>query len=135
MSDTLRQVSTWIAKSVLPRRSHILAAVLLVAGLFLPSAAFADNDGSWAGQRIMTKKTGTTIGYTGPFGRLVYVADLTDMVYTVLKDQEGWLDVRHRGVEGWLEKEQVILLKDAISYFSQRIRANDRDALAFAHRG
>ncbi len=120
------------------RRSHArgaLGAIMLVAMLILPAAAFADDSGSWEGQRIMTKKAGISIGHTGRFGRRIYVAELTDMVYTVLKEQDGWLYVRHRGVGGWFLKEQAVLLEDAVSYFAQRIRANDEDALAFAHRG
>ena len=112
-----------------------LAAILLVATVFVPTTSLADDDDSWAGRRIMTKVPGTLIGHGDRFGRSIYVAELTDLVYTVRSERNGWLLVRHRGVEGWLYKDQAILLEDAVSYFSMRIRANNGDALALAFRG
>jgi tetratricopeptide (TPR) repeat protein len=82
----------------------------------------------------MPRQTNTWIGHTDAFSRQIYVASLTDLVYTVQKEQDGWLYVRHRGVEGWLDKDRAILLDDAISYFSDRMRANDQDAAALAYR-
>jgi tetratricopeptide (TPR) repeat protein len=115
----------------LGRRCRAFATIWLIC---LPTLTFGD-DGSWAGQRIMTTRAGTLIGYGDWFGRASYVAELTDMVYTVQRDQDGWLYVRHRGIEGWLPKEQAIPLDDAIAYFSQRLRFNDQDVVALAHRG
>jgi tetratricopeptide (TPR) repeat protein len=111
---------------------------MLAGKLFLPAAALGQDRGTWAGQKIMTRRAGTMIvqTYAGLiFRRQVYVAELTDMVYTVQREQDGWLYVRHRGAEGWLAKEQAVLLDDAIDYFTQTIRANNQDAFALAHRG
>jgi tetratricopeptide (TPR) repeat protein len=110
---------------------------MLVGLLFLPAAVFGADDDSWVGQKIMPKKAGTWIGHTnGRFiVRQVYIAELTDVVYTVLNEHAGRLLVRHRGVEDWFSKEQAVLLKDAGPYFDQRIRENGKDAFALAHRG
>ena len=127
---------------LLPRKNRAFPAVVLAGTLFLPAAALAEDNGSWVGTRIMTRTPGVMIGHSEWISRLffsrqVYVADaeLTDMVYTVLHEQDGWLHVRHRGVEGWLPKEQAVLVQDATAYFTQRIRANGEDAFALAHRG
>ena len=114
------------------------AALMLVGMLGLSAAAFGEDNSSWAGQRIMPKRAGTMIGHASVgliFTRQVHVAELTDMVYTVLREQDGWLYVRHRGAEGWLAKEQAVLLEDAVNYFAQAIRSNNQDAFALAHRG
>ena len=115
------------------RRS--LALIMLV---LFPTAALADND-SWVGRQIMLKEPGVQIGHSGLIRsflrRQVYVAELTDLVYTVLREQDGWLAVRHRGTEDWFPKEKAILLDDALSYFSDKVRANDKDAFALACRG
>ena len=129
MSDGFRS-----AFASLPRR-HVLPIVLLLGSLVVSISASAGEGDSWAGRKIMVRKAGTWIGHTDAFGRQVYVAELTDMVYTVLKEQDGWLLVRHRTIEGWLEKERAVRLDDAVSYFTQRIRADDRDAEALACRG
>jgi tetratricopeptide (TPR) repeat protein len=83
----------------------------------------------------MPIRAGIRIGHSEDGARRVYGPELTDLVYSVIKEQDGWLKVRHRGREDWLDKDEAVLLDDAISYFSQRIRANGRDAFAFAHRG
>jgi tetratricopeptide (TPR) repeat protein len=140
MSNELHQPSSLSifskVRSSFPARS--LGACLLAAAMFASTAARGEDNGSWAGQTIMPRRAGTGIGqtFTGLlFRRQVYVAQLTDMVYTVLREQDAWLYVRHRGAEGWLAKEQAVLLDDAIDYFTQSIRANNQDAFALAHRG
>jgi tetratricopeptide (TPR) repeat protein len=135
MSVRLRQSSIFASISLPPQCPGALAALVLVGTLLLPAASFGDDNDSWAGRRIMTKQPGIRIGHTDEFGRQVWVAELTDMVYTVLEDRDGWLHVRQRGAEDWLNKEQAVLLEDAVSYFGQRIRANNRDAVALAYRG
>ena len=95
----------------------------------------ADEAPAWTGQRILTTSAGVRIGHTDQFGRPVYLAELTDVVYRVQQEQNGWLLVRHRGTPGWLAKRQAVRLEDAVRYFTDRIQAGGRDALAFAHRG
>ena len=124
--------------SVQPRAA--LAALVATAALFSPAATFAGDDNSWVGRKIMTKETGIWIGHTGSvlrglLQRQVYDAELTDLTYTVLKEQDGWLSVRHRGAQGWFPKEKAVLLDDALSYFDEKIRANNEDAFASARRG
>jgi tetratricopeptide (TPR) repeat protein len=120
------------------RRFHVLATCALLAALLLPAAARGEDEKSWTGQRIMTRNPGVAITYTrtGRFGfRRHFWVELTEVVYTVLEERDGWLNVGHRGIEGWIAKEQAVLVKDARSYFDERIRANDQDAFALAHRG
>jgi len=120
----------------------MFAAVIVAGSLLLPVGARGDDNASWVGERIMMRTPGIMIGHSEwvsrwLFSRQVYVADaqLTDMVYTVLGEQDGWLHVRHRGVEGWLPKSQAVLVQDARAYFTQSIQANNQDAFALAHRG
>jgi tetratricopeptide (TPR) repeat protein len=123
-------------------KKRAFPALVLAGVLLLPAAALGEGNGSWVGERIMTRTPGITIGHSEwitrlLFSRQVYVADaeLTDMVYIVLHEQDGWLHVRHRGVEGWMLKEQAVRVQDAVGYFTQRIQANVEDTFALAHRG
>jgi tetratricopeptide (TPR) repeat protein len=109
-----------------------------VAFLF-PALAQAD-DNSWVGRKVMTKEAGIWIGHTGALfrgfvQRQVYDAELTDLTYTVLKEQDGWLSVRQRGAQGWFPKEKAVLVDEALSYFDDRVRANGQDVFALARRG
>jgi len=127
MTSTFRRPVIWVA---------IVASVTLSS----PAATLADDDASWAGRKIITKEPGIWIGHTGSLfrgfvQRQVYDAELTDLTYTVLKEQDGWLSVRHRGAQGWFPKDKAILLSEALSYFDDKVRANDRDSFALACRG
>jgi tetratricopeptide (TPR) repeat protein len=119
----------------------------MVTALLFPIATLADEGDSWVGRKVMTKEPGVWIGHSqgqSEFPRLaqffqrqvhVNVVELTDLTYTVLKEQDGWLQVRQRGIEDWFPKDKAILLADAFSFFDARVRSNDRDEFALAHRG
>jgi tetratricopeptide (TPR) repeat protein len=92
-------------------------------------------DASWVGKRIILRRDGIRIGHSDGNGKPVYVRDLTDMVYRVLDEADGWLRVRQGGAEDWFDKDNAVLLEDAIPYFTDRLRTNGRDAVAYAHRG
>jgi tetratricopeptide (TPR) repeat protein len=116
----------------------------VLAAISPTAPTFAGDDSSWVGRKIMTREQGVWIGHTEtefPRFRLlqrnvhVNVAELTDLTYTVLAEQDNWLNVRHRGMQDWLPKEKAILLADALPYFDAQVRANPKDAFALAHRG
>jgi tetratricopeptide (TPR) repeat protein len=133
MRDQFRPAATF--NSLLSPGTFVLGGFLLAVTACFPNVAFGDDNGSWAGQKIMPKQAHTWIGHTDESGRQLYVVELTDVIYTVLKEQDGWLLVRHRGVVDWLNKEQALLVEEALSYFGQRIRANSWDSFACGQRG
>jgi len=108
---------------------------LLLSMVLVPSVRAGADDESWASKKIILTRDGIRIGQGDGKGVVLYTADLSEIVYRVIREQDGWLLVRERGVEGWLSKDSAVLLKNAVPYFSDRLRANNRDALAYAHRG
>src|SRR5262249_54203449 len=119
------------------RRLIVLRLNLLVVAccFVLSPSVRALNDDSWVGKKVMTNKGGVRIGYTDEQDRQVFVATLTDIYYTVEKEKGDYIKVRHRGVAGWFDKADAVLLENAIPYFTRRIRQNEKDAYAYAHRG
>jgi tetratricopeptide (TPR) repeat protein len=111
-----------------------LFATCSLTFLELPTPAHAQG-GSWVGKRVMTKKEGVKIGYIDNEGRAHTVATLTDLAYTVEKEEGEFIQVRHRGAAGWFSKADAVLLEDAVAYCTDRIRRNDKDAEAYAMRG
>jgi tetratricopeptide (TPR) repeat protein len=118
-----------------PRLIARLGGALLTWALLVPVVRSDPEDSSWVGKWIILRWDGVRIGHTDDKGQPVYVGRLTDMVYRVLGEKDGWLRVRQRGAEGWFAKSSGVLLEDAIPYFSDRLAGNGRDALAYAHRG
>jgi tetratricopeptide (TPR) repeat protein len=100
----------------------------------LPPVRGKDGE-SWVDKKVMTKKAGIKIAQTGEKDPVRYIATLTDMLYRVEEERGEFIKVRHRGVAGWLPKNDAVLLDDAVTYFTARIRVNGKDAYAYAHRG
>jgi hypothetical protein len=91
---------------------------------------------SWTGRKIITRKSGIKIGYTDArSGKVVEVATLDQGVYVVLQEKGDWIKVRHRGVAGWLPKDDTVLLEKSVAHFTQRIRLLPEDHHALAYRG
>src|SRR5262245_2482121 len=115
-------------------RSIVPWLVPLVWAMIVTSAVRGTDDDSWVGEKVILTGPGIRIGHMGEDGFPVYIAELTDSAYTVLQEQGGWLCVRQRSAIGWFPKMQAVLVEDAVAYFSERIRFNGLDALAYAHR-
>jgi tetratricopeptide (TPR) repeat protein len=114
------------------------AVCFLAAGLVclsLPTPPARAQEGSWVGKTVLVTHGNVRFGYTNEEGVQVYLGRLDEMVYTVLQEQGPWVQVRQRGVEGWLPKKDAVLLEKAIPYFTRRIRANGDDSEAYARRG
>lgn len=116
-------------------RSTLASSVLLAAVALLSSTGRGADGDSWAGKRVVLKGSGVKLVQPGEDGRLYYVADLTDLAYTVLQDEGGWLRVRQRGVVAWFAKANALPLEDALAHFTERVKVNGADVVAFAHRG
>ena len=78
---------------------------------------------------------GLQIGHSDKDGKQVYVAKLTDFLYTVIQEDSGHILLRHKGAVGWLAKTDAVPLQGAVEFFTTRIRTNAKDDYAFAGRG
>jgi Flp pilus assembly protein TadD len=106
----------------------------LALSMLLPFsfAASAWAGGDWAGKVVVLKgDKEIRIGHTDAKGAQVYVATLQLLHYRVLAERDGWLKVRHNGLEGWFDKTEAIVLEKAVDYFTGRIKASASDATAY----
>jgi tetratricopeptide (TPR) repeat protein len=111
-----------------------LALTLLLP---LAAAAPAHAGDDWTGKFVLLKGgKDVKIGHTdAKTGQQVYLAALDLLHYRVLQDRDGWIKVRHLGVEGWFDKKDAVVLNQAVEHFSARIKANANDSAAFMGRG
>ena len=113
-------------------RPALVVVYAVIATLAPARMALAQE--SWVGKDIMPKKPGIKLSDLEKGGKLVGVVELKLTMYTVLGDKDGRLKVRQNAAEGWFDKEDAVLLENALSYFTQRIKADPKDdyALGFA---
>jgi tetratricopeptide (TPR) repeat protein len=93
-----------------------------------------DVKGSWVNKRIMLKQPNVQASSERVKDKAKYVAYLTDILYSVEADQEGWVRVNHHGTVGWIEKNAAVIVEEAVPFFSTQIRDDPKDARAYAHR-
>jgi tetratricopeptide (TPR) repeat protein len=118
-------------------RLRIPCAVVAVACCFacaLVPQGRAEGGDSWAGKRILTKRARAQIVSDVVTDKRKVVATLEDWRYLVEEEKGGFLQVRHRGVAGWLPKEDAVLVDEAVGYFTDQIRKDSKDARAYACR-
>lgn len=108
---------------------------LLLALLLCTTPPVSAQGESWVGKKVMPKSAGLRIGYTDKDGKEIYVAKLTDFVYSVLQEEAGHILLRHRGEVGWTLKTELVPVQEAVAYFTTRIKTNPKDDYALAGRG
>lgn len=106
---------------------------LLVGQPFLAGPAKAD-DQNWVDKLVIVKRKDVKVSYTEPNGAQKQITS-KNIVQRVRSTQDGWLEVGNDGEPGWFNKDDVVLLDDAPTYFTSRIQANPGDSQAFAYRG
>jgi tetratricopeptide (TPR) repeat protein len=83
----------------------------------------------------MTKWGDAKIRSSAQPDRPNFVGTLTELWYVVEGESGDFIKVTHRGVSGWLAKDDAVLSEDALPYFTARIQKNKKDAEAYARRG
>lgn len=98
--------------------------------------ANAGVEDSWVGKKVMTKKAGVKIRDSNAQDRPVDLTTLEeDEVYTVLKDRDSLIMVKHGSVGGWFPKEDAVLFEEAEEYFTRIIQGQPKDDHAWGCRG
>lgn len=91
----------------------------------------ADAKDLWAdGDKAMLKRANSQIQFGDRFadGRTVFYP-IGGTSVTVRRDNgDGWVRVHDSRKEGWVGKDDLVLLKDAVEHFDKAVQANPRDS-------
>jgi tetratricopeptide (TPR) repeat protein len=111
---------------------HALAfAVVLLAGL-----TAAAQEKSWIGEQVLHTKPPSQIKFGDrKDGQDVSYSFSGTWPFTVRDEKDGWLRIHDRRHEGWVDKADFVLQREAIPYFTQRLKANPKDTFALNMRG
>lgn len=92
----------------------------LLAALILALPVLAGEE-SWVGKKIILKESRVKIGFKTEAGGDKSVAELSELTYTVLDEQDGFLKVRDCARSAWFPKSKAVLAEDAVDYFTDTI--------------
>ena len=112
-------------------RIALLAALSLAAGL--PAGA---QEKSWVGEWVMYTKPHKEIQFGDVVdGKQIYFPFSGIMPIKVRDEREGLMRIHDGRREGWVDKADFVLVRDASAYFHRRVQANPKDTYALWMRG
>jgi tetratricopeptide (TPR) repeat protein len=100
--------------------------------LAVPAAGAVDEP--WVGQTVFTKRAGVAFGYVES-EKWVNAGEITELAVPVLAQRGEWLLVRSGGKRGWVPMSDMVPLAAAVDFFTERIRAEPRNASHYLRRG
>lgn len=107
----------------------------LLFALLIPSP-HASAQESWVGESVLYRKPADEIKFGDVLqGRQVYFPFSGGWPIKVRDDREGWLRIHDGNREGWVDKADFMLVRDAPAYFHRRVQANPNDIWALSMRG
>jgi hypothetical protein len=119
-------------------RSYLLLHVmnlLVIALLVGPADGDAKKAATWVGKSFMLKGRMSQTAFSDSAGKPLKDVALTKSINVILKQEGKLICVLNRGKEVWLDTDSVILLDDAIAFFTQKIEKNKKEADAYNDRG
>jgi len=122
------------------RRAALATGASTVASLLAASAApvpKADDNKSWVGKTVLPKKpdpVGTAL--PGAKGRDEEVAfALHAASWEVKAEKDTRVEVIENGTACWMEKDKLVLLADAVEFYTKALKENEKDVYAYNFRG
>jgi tetratricopeptide (TPR) repeat protein len=110
----------------------VLATAVIVAA----AAPAAAQDRSWVGESVLATKPAKDIKFGDRVDdKPVYFPFSGRWPFKVREEKEGWLRLHDGNHEGWVDKADFVLAREAFAYFNRRFEANPKDAFALSMRG
>jgi tetratricopeptide (TPR) repeat protein len=86
---------------------------------------------SWVGEAVVYNKPAKDIKFGDVMaGKEIYFPFSGNLPIKVREDREGWLRIFDGYREGWVDKGDFVLVRDAPAYFYRRVQANPWDTFA-----
>ena len=126
------------------RRQALAVSIgALVAGTVVGAPVPKDNpNSSWVGKTVLPKKYAMTVAHRpwnlqpNPDGTPVEFSALLHGASHDVKGEKGTrIEVFDSNFACWIEKEQLVLLADAVEVFTKALKANEKDTFALTSRG
>jgi tetratricopeptide (TPR) repeat protein len=106
---------------------------LLLAGSLL-APALPPRQG-WVGETVLIKRPGTTAARLEPDGSYSPAGQARSIQYVVTRDVPDRVQVMQDGQPVWIEKAQLVRLRDAVEYYTKQLDGDPNNDVWFAFRG
>lgn len=91
-------------------------------------------DETWENRAVIPKKGSPSLSLRDRFGRNVIVGKIDIWPVPVKEESGDLIRVQVRNTIGWVSKDQVVRIKDGVTYFTKRIEEKDDVADALSRR-
>lgn len=116
-------------------KTLVLTAAVVVC-LAPYGVRLAAQEKSWVGETVLNTKPPKEVKFVDRTGDKEVEYPFSGIwPFQVRAEKDGWLRIHDRRREGWVKKEDFVLAREAIDYFSRRIDANPKDNFALRMRG
>lgn len=113
-----------------------IVALVLTMGSVMGGAMGAGQEKSWVGESVLPTKPAKEIKFGDRNDdKQVYYSFSGRWPFKVREDKEGWLRLHDGRREGWVDKTDFVLAREAFGYFDRRVQANAKDGFALTMRG
>jgi tetratricopeptide (TPR) repeat protein len=110
-----------------------LFAALVVSSSVMAPALPPRTD--WVGETVFVKAPGSLYGQIEVDGTFTPVDRLRSIQYVVVKDEKGRLQITQDGKPVWVNKDEMVRLKDAVDYYTKKLDEDPSNDTWFAFRG
>jgi tetratricopeptide (TPR) repeat protein len=108
------------------------AALALAASVAAPALAPRTD---WVGETVFVKKPGVAFGTVERDGTFTPKGNLRSIQYVVVRDEKGKLQLSQDGKPVWVNKDDMVRLRDAPEHFTKMLDADPNNDVWFAFRG
>lgn len=115
------------------RSAKFAIAFVLATASLAPWGVHAQEE-SWKGKSVIIKEGKVEFFQQTPGMAPVLLGELHHITYKVKDEKDGKLLVRQKGIDGWIAKESVLPIEQALDYFSDRIQLFPNNASYFGRR-
>src|SRR5262245_32769750 len=110
--------------------SAALAVVLTATPLLAAPLPDRTDGKSWEGRTVLLKSEKVEFARVADDGKIVEIGFLNGVGFKVISDRDGKLWLRHGPLDGWVKKDEAVLLESAEAFFTLELDKNPRNMYA-----
>jgi tetratricopeptide (TPR) repeat protein len=113
-------------------RSFAMSSTFILIATLAP----AENVKSWVGESVVYKKHPSEIKFGDTSnGKQINLELSGRLPIRVVEERDGKLRILDNNLEGWVDRDEFMLVRDAPPYFERLIKANPKDVWPLIMRG